>query len=102
MAGKVKSHQNAVQRLRGVMLQAGLEHYDIVQVAAVEDALVTLMRRCATLPEKELPSDAPEGAKSGGPRQPSERIIPKDMKLPRFARKASTAYHITAVSRNAM
>ena len=80
------------------MSQAGLEHYEFVQVAAVEDVLATLMRRCAALPEKAPPSDAPEGAKSGGPRQPSESILPKDMKLPRFMRKASIPHHVTAVS----
>ena len=74
-----------------MLSQAGLEHYDILQVAAVEEALATLIRRCAALPEEALPGDAAEGAKSGALRPPSERIIPKDMELPRFARKASNA-----------
>ena len=74
------------------MSQAGLEHYEILQVAAVEEALAALMRRCAALPEKALPGEAAEGAKSGASGQPSEPIIPRDMKLPRFARKASAAH----------
>ena len=65
-----------------------MEHYEILQVAAVEEALVLLMRRCAVLPEKALSGDA-LGAKPGAAREPSERIIPKDMRLPRFAKKAS-------------
>ena len=65
-----------------------MEHYEILQVAAVEEALVLLMRRCAVLPEKTVPGDA-LGAKSSAAHEPSERIIPKDMKLPRFAKKAS-------------
>ena len=76
-----------------VLSQAGLEHYEVLQVAAVEEALATLMRRCAALPEKAPPSDMADGANTAGPRQPSERIIPEDMKLPRFARKASTEHH---------
>lgn len=65
-----------------------MEHYEILQVAAVEEALVSLMRRCAVLPEKAQPGDA-LGAKSSAAHEPSERIIPKDMKLPHFAKKAS-------------
>ena len=58
-------------------MQAALEHYEVLQVAAVEEALAALMRRCAALPEKALPGDAAEGAKSGAAGQPSEAIIPR-------------------------
>ena len=75
--------------MESILLQAGLEHYDILQVAAVEEALAALIRHCAALPEEALPGKSAEEAKSGAPRPPSGRIIPKDMKLPRFARKAS-------------
>lgn len=85
-------------RVKLALSQAGLEHYEVLQVAAVEEALATLMRRCAALPEKAPPGDVADGAKSGAPRQPSEPIIPKDMKLPRFARKASTVCHISMES----
>ena len=69
-------------------LQAGLEHYETLDVMAVEQALALLMRRCASLPEQAPP---PEDSTKAAPKSgsPSEPIITADMKLPRCARKAS-------------
>ena len=52
---------------------------------------MALMRRCAKLPEKAPHTDEAEGAARHAANQsPSEPIIPKDWRLPRFARKVST------------
>ena len=67
-------------------LQAGLEHYEVLDVMAVEQALATLMRRCAALPEQAPPPG--DSAKAAPKSSPSEPIIPADMKLPRCAQKA--------------
>ena len=76
--------------MAGASLQAGLEHYEVLDVMAVEQALALLMRRCASLPEQAPPSEdsAKAAAKCGNP---SERVITAEMslKLPRCARKAS-------------
>lgn len=52
---------------------------------------MALMRRCAKLPEKAPPTDEAEGAaRNTANRLPSEPIIPKDWRLPRFAKKVSS------------
>ena len=74
--------------------QAGLEHYEVLDVMAVEQALAELMRRCAALPEQAPPSgDSDDIPIKAAPKigSPSEPIIPADMKLPRCAQKASWA-----------
>ena len=53
---------------------------------------MALMRRCVKLPEKAPPADEAEGAtRSAANRPPSEPIIPKDWRLPRYAKKVSTS-----------
>ena len=72
--------------IAGSCLQAGLEHYEVLDVMTVEQALAALMRRCAALPEQAPPSG--DSAKAAPKSSPSEPIIPADMKLPRCAQKA--------------
>ncbi len=72
--------------------QAGLEHYEIAHVGVVEQSLAALMRRCAKLLEEAPPADEAEGAtRNAANRAPSEPIIPKDWKLPRYAKRVSSA-----------
>ncbi|CAK0786707.1 hypothetical protein CVIRNUC_009921 [Coccomyxa viridis] len=78
---------------------AGLEHYEVLDIMAVEQALAALMRRCAALPEQAPPSgDSDDIPIKAAPKigSPSEPIIPADMKLPRCAQKGleSTASHL--------
>ena len=58
--------------------QAGLEHYEVLDVMAVEQALAALMRRCAALPEQAPPSgDSDDIPMKAAPKigSPSEPII---------------------------